>query len=221
MCSGLGDRHLAVSTRALPLATRLALAARRAGIWPIMMGVIALFVALPVLTVLVQLFMPAGDVWSHLATTVLPRYLLNTAGLALGVGVGVLVIGVGSAWLVVMCRFPGQRIFEWALLLPLAVPTYVIAYAYTDFLQFAGPLQTLLRESFGWAAGDYWFPPVRSLGGAITLLTLVCSRVRRFSSSRCVFSRWAERSGADRGGCLARLRYRSRARQLLAGRRLR
>jgi len=171
--TGLGDSHLAVSTRALPLVTRMALTARRAGIWPVMMGLIALFVALPVLTVMVQLFMPAGEVWSHLASTVLPRYLVNTVGLAVGVGIGVLLIGVGTAWLVVMCRFPGQRIFEWALLLPLAVPTYVIAYAYTDFLQFAGPLQMLLRDVFGWGAGDYWFPPVRSLGGAIALLTLV------------------------------------------------
>lgn len=164
---------MAVPASSLPLLTRLALVAKRAGIWPVMMAIIALFVALPVLTILVQLFIPAPEIWAHLASTVLPRYLLNTAGLALGVGVGVLMIGVGSAWLVVMCRFPGQRLFEWALLLPLAVPTYVIAYAYTDFLQFAGPLQSLLRETFGWGAGDYWFPPVRSLGGAIALLTLV------------------------------------------------
>ncbi|TVO62337.1 iron ABC transporter permease [Spiribacter vilamensis] len=143
------------------------------GIWTVIMAVIALLVALPVLTVLVQVFVPAPDIWSHLAATVLSRYLLNTAGLVLGVGVGVLVMGVGTAWLVVMCRFPGQRIFEWALLLPLAVPTYVIAYAYTDFLQFAGPLQSFLRDMFGWGAGDYWFPPVRSLGGAIALLSLV------------------------------------------------
>ncbi|AGY92265.1 hypothetical protein SPICUR_06500 [Spiribacter curvatus] len=142
-------------------------------IWTVMMLTIALLVALPVLTVLGHVFVPAPDIWAHLATTVLPRYLLNTAGLAVGVGVGVLVLGVGTAWLVVMCRFPGQRVFEWALLLPLAVPTYVIAYAYTDFLQFAGPLQSLLRDTFGWGAGDYWFPPVRSLGGAIALLSLV------------------------------------------------
>ena len=164
---------MAVSAHSLPLFARMALAARRAGLWPLMMAVIALFVALPVLTVLGHVFVPAPEIWSHLASTVLPRYLANTAGLAVGVGIGVLVMGVGTAWLVVMCRFPGQRIFEWALLLPLAVPTYVIAYAYTDFLQFSGPLQTLLRDTFGWGAGDYWFPPVRSLGGAIVLLSLV------------------------------------------------
>ena len=164
---------MAASAHSLSLLPRLLLASRRMSIWTVVMAVIALLVALPVLTVLAHIFVPAPDVWSHLATTVLPRYLLNTAGLVLGVAVGVLVMGVGTAWLVVMCRFPGQRIFEWALLLPLAVPTYVIAYAYTDFLQFAGPLQTLLRDTFGWAAGDYWFPPVRSLGGAIALLSLV------------------------------------------------
>jgi len=135
--------------------------------------VVACLVALPVLAVVVQLAVPAGDTWTHLAETVLPRYLRNTALLLFGVGAGVMVIGVGTAWLVAMCRFPGRRLFEWALLLPLAVPTYVIAYAYTDFLQYAGPLQAGLRELFDWSRGDYWFPNVRSLGGAIALMVLV------------------------------------------------
>jgi iron(III) transport system permease protein len=134
---------------------------------------VAALVALPVLAVLAQLIEPAIDTWAHLATTVLPRYLTNTLWLMLGVGAGVVLIGVGAAWLVAMCHFPGRALFEWALLLPLAVPTYVIAYAYTDFLQFAGPLQTALRESFGWSRGDYWFPQVRSLGGAAALMVLV------------------------------------------------
>lgn len=134
---------------------------------------VAALVALPVLAVLTQLVEPATDTWAHLATTVLPRYLTNTLWLLLGVGAGVIVIGVGAAWLVAMCRFPGRALFEWALLLPLAVPTYVIAYAYTDFLQFAGPVQTALREGFGWTRGDYWFPQVRSLAGAATLMVLV------------------------------------------------
>ncbi len=159
--------------RSLPITARIALAFRRTGIWPLVMAVIAALVALPVITVLSHVFVPAPEVWSHLASTVLPRYLFNTAALVVGVGLGVLVIGVGTAWLVVMCRFPGQRVFEWALLLPLAVPSYVIAYAYTDFLQFAGPVQSLLRDFFGWSAGDYWFPEIRSLGGAIVLLSLV------------------------------------------------
>ena len=141
--------------------------------WTLLTLLIAALVALPIVTVLAHVFVPAGEVWSHLYETVLSRYVLNTLGLIVGVGTGTLVIGVGTAWLVVMCRFPGQRIFEWALLLPLAVPTYVIAYAYTDFLQFSGPVQTGLREFFEWGRGDYWFPNVRSLGGAIALMSLV------------------------------------------------
>ena len=89
-----------------------------------------------------------------------------------GVGAGVLFIGVGAAWLVTMCRFTGRRVFEWALLLPMAVPAYLLAYAYTDFLQYSGPLQSALRGLTGWGARDYAFPEVRSLGGAIIMLTL-------------------------------------------------
>src|SRR6056297_1313857 len=141
--------------------------------WTILTLLIAGLVTLPVLTVLGFVFVPSPEVWGHLVETVLSDYVLNTLGLMLGVGTGTLVIGVGSAWLVVMCRFPGKRIFEWALLLPLAVPTYVIAYAYTDFLQFTGPIQTFLREVFEWGRNDYWFPNIRSLGGAIAVMSLV------------------------------------------------
>ena len=141
--------------------------------WTALLLGVALIVAMPVLAVLAHILMPSGGVWQHLASTVLPRYLTNTLFLVVTVGLGTLVIGTGTAWLVVMCRFPGRRLFEWALLLPLAVPTYVIAYAYTDFLQFSGPLQGWLRDLFGWSFGDYWFPEVRSLGGAATLITLV------------------------------------------------
>ena len=141
--------------------------------WSIALFLVALIVELPILVVLGHIVMPTEGVWQHLASTVLPRYLSNTFWLVLWVGLGTLVIGTGTAWLVVMCSFPGKRIFEWALLLPLAVPTYVIAYAYTDFLQVAGPLQSLLREWFDWQVGDYYFPNVRSLGGAATLITFV------------------------------------------------
>lgn len=134
---------------------------------------IAAVVAFPIAAVLAHALVPAPDVWGHLVATVLPRYVINTAILAVGVAICVLVIGVGTAWLVVMCRFPGRGILEWALLLPLAVPTYVIAYAYTDFLQFTGPVQTMLREVFDWGRHDYWFPEIRSLGGAVALLSLV------------------------------------------------
>ncbi|NYS59856.1 ABC transporter permease [Vreelandella salicampi] len=145
----------------------------RVNVWSVTLFLIALIVALPVIVIFAHIFMPTEGVWQHLASTVLPRYLTNTFWLVLMVGIGSLVIGTGTAWLVVMCRFPGKRIFEWALLLPLAVPTYVIAYAYTDFLQVAGPLQSLLRDTFGWEYGDYFFPNIRSLGGAAALITLV------------------------------------------------
>ncbi|MSP83404.1 MAG: iron ABC transporter permease [Alphaproteobacteria bacterium] len=134
---------------------------------------IAGLVALPVLVVIGHVFLPWGAIWAHLAATVLGDYVTTTLGLMAGVALGVVVIGLGCAWLVVMCEFPGRSWFEWALVLPMAVPGYVIAYTYADLLQFAGPVQTWIRDLTGWLRGDYWFPPVRSPGGAIALLTLV------------------------------------------------
>ncbi len=133
----------------------------------------AVLVSVPVLVVLAHVFVPAGDVWRHLAETVLGRYVINSLWLMVGVGVGTLVIGVGTAWLVTMCRFPGRGVFEWALLLPMAVPAYVIAYTYTGLLEFSGPVQTGLREVSGWSRGEYWFPEIRSLGGAVAMMSLV------------------------------------------------
>jgi iron(III) transport system permease protein len=133
----------------------------------------ALLVSLPILAVFGYVFVPAPDVWSHLAETVLADYLGNSFWLVLGVGFGVLILGVPVAWLNSMCEFPGQRIFEWALLLPLAMPAYIIAYTYTGMFDFAGPIQTLLRDLTGWGYGDYFFPEIRSLPGAIMMLSLV------------------------------------------------
>ena len=140
--------------------------------WSVVVTLLAALVAAPVLVVLGSVFLPAGEVWSHLASTVLPRYVGNSLWLLVGVGSGSLVLGVGLAWLVTMCSFPGKRLFEWALLLPMAVPAYILAYTYTDFLQFAGPVQGALRAVTGWGPGEYWFPNVRSLGGAMAMLTL-------------------------------------------------
>jgi iron(III) transport system permease protein len=134
---------------------------------------IALLISTPVLSVLSNIFTDSGEVWNHLAETVLWKYIANSFWLMIGVGVGVLIIGVGTAWLVTVCRFPSSRLFEWALLLPLAAPAYVLAYTYTEFLDFSGPVQTVLRNLFGWSYGDYWFPNVRSLWGAIAMLALV------------------------------------------------
>jgi iron(III) transport system permease protein len=85
----------------------------------------------------------------------------------------VVLIGVATGWVVAACEFPGRRVFEWALMLPLAMPGYVIAHVYLELLSFAGPIQTGLRTTFGWSRGDYWFPPIASLGGAIILLSMV------------------------------------------------
>lgn len=142
--------------------------------WTIAVAVVAGLIALPVLSVVSSVFTDARAVWSHLASTVLVDYTLNSIGLMLGVGVGVATIGTGTAWLVTLCQFPGRRLFSWALLLPLAAPAYILAYTYTDFLDYAGPVQSGLRSLFGWRSfQDYWFPNVRSLWGAIAMLTLV------------------------------------------------
>jgi iron(III) transport system permease protein len=145
----------------------------RVNLWAIGSVVVGAMLALPVLVVFGALFMPANGVWGHLFETVLFDYLSNTLWLTLGVGIGTLIIGVSCAWLVTLCRFPGRRIFEWALLLPLAMPAYIIAYTYTGLLDFSGPVQENIRQISGWGYGDYWFPQVRSLGGAIIMLTLV------------------------------------------------
>jgi iron(III) transport system permease protein len=135
---------------------------------------VAVLIAVPIVSVTANLLLGgSGDTWSHLASTVLPDYILNTLILCLGVGCGVIVVGVSTAWLVSIHDFPGRRIFEWALVLPLAVPAYVMAYAYTDLLQFVGPVQTWLRATFGLAPGQYWFPDIRTVGGACLVFVFV------------------------------------------------
>jgi iron(III) transport system permease protein len=135
---------------------------------------VAVLIAAPVLSVFSNVFIgETGGTWAHLADTVLGEFMWNTVILCVGVGLGVSSIGVTSAWLTTMLDFPGRRFFEWALVLPLAMPAYVMAYVYTDFLQFVGPLQTWLREAFEWRRGDYWFPDVRTVGGAVAMFMFV------------------------------------------------
>lgn len=141
--------------------------------WAVATVGVALLPAIPVLVIFAHLVQPAGPAWAHLRETVLGEYLRNSLLLAAGVGTGTLFIGVSTAWLTSMCAFPGRRVFEWALLLPLAMPAYIIAYTYTGMLDFAGPVQSALRAWFDWGYGDYWFPQIRSLPGAIAMLTLV------------------------------------------------
>lgn len=136
----------------------------------ISLGAVALLIV-PILAVVSSVLAPAGETWTHLVRTALGAYVWNTALLIAGVTWGVVSIGVLSAWLVSTYRFPGQKILEWALVLPLAMPAYVMAYAYTDWLQFTGPVQTWLRAATGWQAREYWFPEIRSVWGAAAMLS--------------------------------------------------
>lgn len=157
----------------LPTERRRPRSARLPSGWTLAGLLIACFLIAPVLAVF---WAAAGDtdgLWRHLFTTVLPRYVANTLILMAGVGALSIVIGVATAWIVTRWDFPGRRVLEWSLLLPAAVPAYIVAYTYTDFLEYAGPLQTALRELFGWQSKrDYWFPEIRSMPGAIMVLSL-------------------------------------------------
>ena len=130
----------------------------------------ALLVALPMGVVLSSVLRSSDGVWAHLVETRLSLYASNTVALAVSVCALAACVAVPAAWLVTMYRFPGRRILSWALLLPLAVPAYISAYALTDLLQFSGPMQTWLRDAFQLEAGGYWFPDMRTLGGAIVIL---------------------------------------------------
>ena len=112
--------------------------------------------------------------WSHLLNYVLPNAAGQTILLLTGVGIGTTILGVGTAWLVVMCQFPGYRTFRWLLVLPLAMPTYIVAYCYVEILDYSGFVQSTFRSIFGFqTAREYWFPDIHSLEGAAILLSLV------------------------------------------------
>ncbi|HCP00649.1 MAG TPA: iron ABC transporter permease [Rhodospirillaceae bacterium] len=142
--------------------------------WLIACAVVAAIATAPLSAITVLALFPAENIWGHLVSTVLPRHSWNTLVLMFGNGLGVFIIGTSTAWLISTCRFPGRQVFEWALLLPLAVPAYIVAFIYTDIFEFAGPVQGLLRDIFGWtSARDYWFPEIRSMGGAIYVMSFV------------------------------------------------
>ncbi|MGJ8618002.1 MAG: ABC transporter permease [Sulfitobacter sp.] len=129
--------------------------------------------ALPMLAVLIAALSGGTETVQHLINTVLGRYVATTLMLVAMVSVGTFCIGVGAAWLVTMTRFPGAKVLEIALVLPLAFPAYVLAYAYTHVLDHPGVVQSTLRDVTGWGPRDYWFPEIRSLGGAAAMLILV------------------------------------------------
>ena len=135
-----------------------------------------LFAALcagPAVSVVITALLGDLETWDRLSSTVLPRYALTTLWLVLIVAVGTAVLGTATAWLVTTCRFPGRAVFEVALALPLAFPAFVLAYAYTTFLDHPGPVQTALRAVTGWGPQAYWFPEIRSMPGAAAMLVLV------------------------------------------------
>ena len=140
--------------------------------WVLGAALSSLVVAVPVLVIFSSIFRSSDGVWTHLVETRLSIYATNTALLALGVCLVAGVLGVSSAWILATYRFPGSRLLGWAQLLPLSVPAYLSAYALSDLFQFSGPVQTWLRDRFDLNAGDYWFPQIRSLGGAIFILSL-------------------------------------------------
>jgi iron(III) transport system permease protein len=161
--------------------------------WSLGIGGLAAALSTPILVIIGYLFVPTGEVWSHLARTVLKDYISNSLLLMIGVSFGSLFIGVGTAWLAAMCRFPGRKIFEWMLLLPMAMPAYIIAYTYTGMLDYSGPVQSALRSFSIWGGGSLWFPEIRSLWGAIAMLSLVLypyvyllARAAFLSQSLCV-----------------------------------
>jgi iron(III) transport system permease protein len=137
-------------------------------------GLIAVLVMLPILSIVLLSFASSENIWPHLLGTVLPGYVWRTLGLMAGVGFLTFIIGTATAWLVSLHDFPLRRILQWACLMPLAMPTYIVSYTYVDFLNYAGSLQTWLRGAMGWSRPeDYMFPEIRSLPGAVIVLALV------------------------------------------------
>lgn len=146
----------------------------RDGFWSFIGLIIALLVASPLIAIIILALNPTENIWPHLLSTVLPDYILETLLLMTGVGLLTFLIGTSTAWLISRCRFPGKVLLQWFLILPLAMPTYIIAYAYDDVMDYSGPLQTTLRELFNWTSRqDYYFPDIASLPGAIFVMSFV------------------------------------------------
>lgn len=134
---------------------------------------ITIVILIPIGILAVEIFTPTVDLWRRMWNTFLPRVLWNTLRLVAGVGFGTFAIGTLFAWLVTAFEFPGRRYFDHLLLLPLAIPGFIIGFIYVATFEFAGPVQTTLRGWFGWENGDYWFPNITSSLGLIFVLTLV------------------------------------------------
>ncbi|WP_413494463.1 ABC transporter permease [Shewanella baltica] len=142
--------------------------------WSLAGYALATILVLPLVALILQALQPDEAVFGHLMATVLPTYIINSLLLIFWVSLGALLLALPCAWLMARCEFVGRRYLQWALLLPLAMPGYIVAYVYTDLLDYAGPVQRSLRSIFGWSSPqDYFFPDIRTLGGAACMLSLV------------------------------------------------
>ena len=142
--------------------------------WSLVTILFCCFLLGPVAALLLAASGDSGGLWEHLVDTVLATYVINTLLLMGGVGGVAIVFGISSAWVISRYDFAGRGVFEWMLLLPAAIPAYIIAYCYTDFFEYAGPVQSALRATFGWQTPrDYYFPEIRSLGGAVLVMASV------------------------------------------------
>ena len=142
-------------------------------LWLICILLISITLTLPILTIFIGAFESSNDNWEHIKNSVLLEYVSNSLLLTLGVSLGSLLLGIPTAWLTAVCSFPFKRTIVLMLILPMAMPAYIIAYTYTGLLDFSGPVQSMLRNLMGWNYGDYYFPEIRSVGGAIVMLSLV------------------------------------------------
>ena len=142
-------------------------------LWKTSSGVITLLLVLPILAIFYTAIGETDDLFTHLMSTVMPTYIYNTVVLTAGVMLLSLILGIPSAWFMAMCKLPTEKFLQWALVLPLAMPGYIIGYIFTDWFDFAGPIQIFLRDITGWGPGEYWFPDIRTLSGATFVLSLV------------------------------------------------
>ena len=131
--------------------------------WSLAGYAVATLLVLPLVALILQALRPDEAVFGHLMATVLPTYIINSLLLIFWVSLGALLLALPCAWLMARCEFVGRRYLQWALLLPLAMPGYIVAYVYTDLLDYAGPVQRSLRSIFGWnSPQDYFFPDIRT-----------------------------------------------------------
>ncbi len=163
-----------IALRVKAIGRRLGLSDGQTRAWSIAAVLLSACFALPAAAVLFMALEPGDGIWAHLSSTVLPIALTNTFVLLSGAGAVTLIAGTGAAWLVTMYRFPGRAIVDRLLVLPLAIPTYIVAYAYVELLDYAGPVQSQLRSAFGFKSPtDYYFPDIRSAGGTVFIFSSV------------------------------------------------